>query len=86
MATTTTRAEATDLVLEPLGERGGGEIGSPIISGDGPVTIGRSRDADVCLPDASVSRRHASLVKREEQWFVTDLGGRHGTTINGVRV
>ena len=86
MATTTTRAEATDLVLEPLGERGGGEIGSPIISGDGPVMIGRSRDADVCLPDASVSRRHASLVKREGQWFVTDLGGRHGTTINGVRV
>jgi len=86
MATTTTRAGATDLVLEPLGERGGGEIGSPIISGDGPVMIGRSRDADVCLPDASVSRRHASLVKREEQWFVTDLGGRHGTTINGVRV
>jgi serine phosphatase RsbU (regulator of sigma subunit) len=86
MATTTTRAEATDLVLEPLGERGGGEIGSPVISGDGPVLIGRSRDADVCLPDASVSRRHSSLVKREGQWFVTDLGGRHGTTINGVRV
>ena len=86
MATTTTRAEATDLVLEPLGERGGGEIGSPVICGDGPVLIGRSRDADVCLPDPSVSRRHASLVKREGQWFVTDLGGRHGTTINGVRV
>ncbi|MHC4828053.1 MAG: SpoIIE family protein phosphatase, partial [Planctomycetota bacterium] len=86
MATTTTRAEATDLVLEPLGERGGGEIGSPVISGDGPVMIGRSREADVCLPDPSVSRRHASLVKREGQWFVTDLGGRHGTTINGVRV
>ncbi|MHC4785156.1 MAG: SpoIIE family protein phosphatase [Planctomycetota bacterium] len=83
---TTTKVEANDLVLEPLGERGGGEVGSPVVSGDGPALIGRSRDADICLPDPSVSRRHASMVKREGQWFVTDLGGRHGTTINGVRV
>ncbi|MHC4219649.1 MAG: SpoIIE family protein phosphatase [Planctomycetota bacterium] len=86
MATTSTSIELTDLVLEPLGERGGGEIGSPVVAGDGPAMIGRSREADICLPDASVSRRHASLVKREGQWFITDLGGRHGTTINGVRV
>jgi serine phosphatase RsbU (regulator of sigma subunit) len=83
---TTAQTHAANLYLEPLGERGGGEIGSPVVTGDGPVLIGRSRDADVCLPDPSVSRRHASLVRREGQWFVTDLGGRHGTTINGVRL
>ena len=86
MTTTTREPQATDLVLEPLGERGGGEIGSPVIAGEGPVTIGRSRDCDICLPDPSVSRRHVSMVKREGQWFVTDLGGRHGTTLNGVRL
>jgi serine phosphatase RsbU (regulator of sigma subunit) len=83
---TTKNIEATDVVLEPLGERGGGEVGSPVVSGKGPVLIGRSRDAEICLPDPSVSRRHAQMIKREGQWFMMDLGGRHGTTVNGVRI
>jgi sigma-B regulation protein RsbU (phosphoserine phosphatase) len=86
MATSTTSGAASGLVLEPLGERGGGEVGSPTISGDGPVLIGRSRDANICLPDPSVSRRHATILRREGTWFIEDLGGRHGTTINGVRI
>ncbi len=77
---------ATDLCLEPVGLRGGGEIGAPVISGNGPVLIGRARECDVCLPDPSVSRRHTSLVRRDDRWFVVDLGGRHGTTLNGVKL
>lgn len=83
---TTNEVQATDLCLEPVGLRGGGEIGAPVISGNGPVLIGRARECDVCLPDPSVSRRHASLLKRQDRWFVTDLGGRHGTTLNGVKL
>ncbi|MHC4421945.1 MAG: hypothetical protein ACYS1E_15280 [Planctomycetota bacterium] len=48
---TTAQTHAAYLYLEPLGERGGGEVGSPVVTSDGPVLIGRSRDADVSLPD-----------------------------------
>ncbi len=81
-----TETEAGTLCLEPVGLRGGGEIGAPVISGDAPLVIGRSRECDICLPDPSVSRRHASLVKRDRRWFIVDLGGRHGTQLNGVTI
>ncbi len=83
---TTTRARVVDLRLEPMDERGAAEVGTPSLEGDGPVLIGRGRGCDVCLTDPSVSRSHASLVKREDRWFVVDQGGRHGTYLNGVRL
>ena len=50
------------------------------------VGIGRSRDSRVCLPDPTVSRNHASIAPRGGRWFVHDLGSRHGTLLNAVRL
>ncbi len=55
-------------------------------SGQGPLQIGRAEDADICLPDLSVSRHHASLVKRKSCWLVIDLDSRHGTYLNTIRL
>ncbi len=72
--------------LEPLDDAGAAQVGTPIIDDDGPVVIGRARGCRVCFQDPSVSRRHASLVKRDARWFIIDHGGRHGTYVNGVRL
>ena len=78
--------EAEMFRLEPLDDRGAAEVGTPTITGDGPVVLGRAHECEVCFQDPSVSRRHASLVKRDARWYVVDHGGRHGTYLNGVRL
>jgi sigma-B regulation protein RsbU (phosphoserine phosphatase) len=47
------------------------------------VEIGRAAVADVALADPSISRRHASLVRRGDVWLVHDLGSQNGTAVNG---
>jgi len=50
------------------------------------VTLGRSHECDVVIPDRSVSRRHA-LIKREgARLLVLDAGSSNGTSINGRNV
>ena len=39
-------------------------------------TLGRSRNSDIRVPDATVSRDHAVLLRREEGWFITDTGSK----------
>ena len=51
-----------------------------------PVTLGRNDAADIFLADQWVSRWHCKLVAEDEQLKVIDLGSRHGTFVNGVRV
>lgn len=46
-------------------------------------TIGRANTADIMLNDPSVSREHAALVRRAEQFWVVDLGSLNGTFVNG---
>jgi len=50
------------------------------------ATIGRSRQCDIVLNDPNVSREHAEVRQRGEQWFVRDLGSTNGTALNGRRV
>ncbi len=50
------------------------------------TTIGRSRTSDIVLPDQWLSRRHAEIVRRDDQFFVADLGSRNGTLLNGARI
>jgi pSer/pThr/pTyr-binding forkhead associated (FHA) protein len=53
----------------------------------GTVTrLGRSLSADVEIDDASVSRRHALIVRQDGQTYVLDDGSRNGTWHNGIRV
>ena len=50
------------------------------------VRLGRTGDNDVVLDADTVSRHHAELRWRADQWFVSDLGSTNGTTLAGVPV
>jgi hypothetical protein len=50
------------------------------------VVIGRSRDCDLQLPDANVSRRHAELRQEGASYWIVDLGSTNGLEVNGKRV
>jgi Protein of unknown function (DUF3662)/FHA domain len=50
------------------------------------AVIGRSRDCDIVLADANVSRRHAEILPTEGGWSVGDLGSTNGTAVNGRRI
>jgi FHA domain-containing protein len=50
------------------------------------VLIGRSRECDIVVGDANVSRRHIELRRGERGWSAVDLGSTNGMKINGRRV
>ncbi len=81
----TTTTASSGLWLRPLGDAAASGLAPAALAGEGPVQIGRARDCDVCLADPTISRRHASLVRREGRWFLVDLS-RQGTWLNGVRL
>jgi len=50
------------------------------------VVVGRSRECDITLDDANVSRRHAELRPDGDSWMVVDLGSTNGIKVNRQRV
>ncbi len=48
-----------------------------------PLVVGRSRGADVRLPDLHASRRHVRLALTAAGFSVEDLGSTSGTEVNG---
>ncbi|MBU0983731.1 MAG: FHA domain-containing protein, partial [candidate division Zixibacteria bacterium] len=54
----------------------------------GTLTVGRSSDRDICIPDKTVSRSHATVTvpRAGRSCSVTDNGSHNGTTINGRRI
>jgi len=50
------------------------------------ITIGRSEDCDVIIPDRQVSRHHATIHRQDDAWVLTDLGSKNGTFLNGQPV
>jgi hypothetical protein len=50
------------------------------------VVLGRSRDCDLQLTDANVSRRHAELRQEGASYWIVDLGSTNGMEVNGKRV
>ena len=76
---------------EPLEEaravrRGRGVLlaqGKRLAIGPAGAVIGRSRDCDIVLADANVSRRHAEIRPAGDGWAITDLGSTNGVAVNG---
>jgi pSer/pThr/pTyr-binding forkhead associated (FHA) protein len=67
-----------------------------LLRGPGPLTLrapeaevgdrrvlGRGSACDYIVYDATVSSRHAELVRVEDGWVIADLGSRNGTRVNG---
>jgi serine phosphatase RsbU (regulator of sigma subunit)/pSer/pThr/pTyr-binding forkhead associated (FHA) protein len=50
------------------------------------VTIGRSRESDIFLPDQWLSRHHAAIEERADGYWVSDLKSKNGTLLNGEPV
>jgi serine phosphatase RsbU (regulator of sigma subunit) len=45
--------------------------------------IGRSSKCAIQLPNGTVSKEHAEIIRRGDEWFIHDLGSRNGTRVNG---
>lgn len=51
-----------------------------------PLSIGRSREADIPLLDDKVSRVHCGIRLSDGDFYLKDLKPRNGTFVNGQRV
>ncbi len=49
------------------------------------TTMGRSRDCDIVVPDANVSRVHAEIRHEGLEYTLVDLGSTNGVEVNGKR-
>ncbi len=49
-------------------------------------SIGRSKSCDIVLADATASRNHAVLMRRESGWLITDTDSKAGTFVNGTKI
>jgi hypothetical protein len=65
---------------------GGGRAGESFAVRGDQMTIGRRPDSAVFLDDITVSRDHALLVKRGNQWHLDDCGSLNGTYVNRQRI
>lgn len=64
----------------------GAELSPITLAPEGVHTVGRSSTCEVHLPDKAVSRNHAQIRNRGGQWQFIDLGSKHGSFLNGVKV
>lgn len=60
--------------------------GTSLTLGNTPVLIGRARECTLVLDDDYASNRHARIVRREDDWYVEDLGSTNGTLLSGQRI
>jgi len=75
------------LTLRPITPIEAGETIRPFpLQSDRSMLIGRSSEADWRIHDSSLSRRHASIERKVDDWFLTDLSSRHGTSVNNRRL
>lgn len=47
------------------------------------ITIGRDASCQIRLPDSTVSRRHAQVVRQTDGYYASDVESNNGTTVNG---
>jgi stage II sporulation SpoE-like protein/FHA domain-containing protein len=50
------------------------------------TTIGRSLASDVVIPDSSISRQHAVIVRQGRIYVIEDASSRNGVIVNGTRI
>ena len=50
------------------------------------TVIGRTSECDIPLPNKNVSRKHACVGFRNEEYHIKDLNSTNGVYVNGVRI
>jgi hypothetical protein len=92
--TATYRVEMGDVIAHGPAlviRAGGGRVGESFAltdrgSASERMSIGRRPEAEVFLDDVTVSRDHALLIRRGEQWHLDDCGSLNGTYVNRSRI
>jgi hypothetical protein len=57
--------------------------GRRLLIAPGGAVLGRSRECDIVLDDAGVSRRHARIRRADDGWTIEDLRSTNGVLLNG---
>jgi len=65
---------------------GGGRAGETFSLDGDRLTVGRRPDSDIFLDDVTVSRDHAIVVRRGNEFFLDDCGSLNGTYVNRRRI
>ncbi len=65
---------------------GGGRVGESFPLDRERITVGRRPDSDVFLDDVTVSRDHAVIVRRGDDYHLDDCGSLNGTYVNRERI
>jgi len=65
---------------------GGGRVGETFPIQGERMSIGRRPESEIFLDDVTVSRDHALLVQRGDEYYLDDLGSLNGTYVNRQRV
>lgn len=65
---------------------GGGRAGESFALAQTRLTVGRRPDSDVFLDDVTVSRDHAVIVRRGDDYYLDDCGSLNGTYVNRQRI
>jgi FHA domain len=65
---------------------GGGRAGETFPLDRDRLTVGRRPDSDIFLDDVTVSRDHAILVRRGNDYYLDDCGSLNGTYVNRRRI
>ncbi|HET9741861.1 MAG TPA: SpoIIE family protein phosphatase [Terriglobales bacterium] len=74
-------AKDTPVLLRVEGER---QQAIPLVSF--PFTVGRRAEKNLVITDPMASRDHAEIVQMSGEYFLLDLGSKHGTYVNGASV
>lgn len=56
------------------------------LEGRTSLTLGRTPEADVCIPDTRISRIHAEIRLWDSDYVIKDLNSRNGIYVNGTKV
>jgi pSer/pThr/pTyr-binding forkhead associated (FHA) protein len=66
--------------LEIVGEQ------ERVLLGEDDAVIGRIPDCDIQLQVGNVSRKHARILYRNEEYQIEDLGSTNGIYVNGIKI
>ena len=56
------------------------------IEGEGPFQLGRAPENKIVVNDSAVSRKHAEIVLRGDEYWIQDLKSKNGTKVNGTMI